>query len=223
MMNPPTRSALSLAGLLVVMLALGGCNFAGLIAAPMQDIPDKREVSAEYRGLDGRTVAVVANVDEVTLFGHPKADANVVRAVSGRIAALVPGAKVVNPKDIIAFMNENPYWNTLLYSDLIEKLGVDRVVVVGLVDYATNEPGNAHVMRGRISANVGVVEHPDAAPTTSDPDNFAYAKVVSVQFPEESTVGVVNSDRQTIELGMLARFGQKVARLFADHTVEVPD
>jgi len=220
---PSAAACLLLIGLLFALAITTGCNFAGLLVAPLQDVPDRRNVTAEYTGLQNRTVAVLVNADEVTLFGHPNADANVARAVSGRIASLVPGAQVVNPKDIIKFQQDNPYWNTLLYAELIKKLDVDRVVSVDLVDYTTNEPGNVHVMRGRVSANIGVIERAGTQTTTSDPDNLAYAKLVTIEFPKESTVGVVNADRQTIELGMLDRFSREVAHLFADHVIEVED
>jgi len=208
-----------LLALSVVALLIPGCNFAGLIVNPIVNSDRKVDVDAVYRGLDNQTIAVVVYADGQLLFSNPEADANVCRVVSGRIAAKVPGARVVNPEDMINFMRENEYWNTLLYSELVEKLNVDRIVTIDLVDYNTNEPGNKHVWRGRIAANVGVVAREGTA-TSSDPDNLAFAQVLSVNFPEDTNIGVVNSDRQTVELGMLASFGDRTAKLFYDHQEE---
>src|SRR5690606_24234076 len=108
------------------------------------------------------------------------------------------------------------YWSTLAFDDLIEKLGTQRVVLIDLIEYRTHEPGNAHVWQGLISANVGVIEA-----EATDPDRMAYSETIGSKFPENSDIGMLNSDDQTIELGMLSLFSRDAAGLFYDHQIEV--
>lgn len=191
-----------------------GCAVPAWVAHGVAGGERTYQVKAQYLGLDGRTVAVMVAADEYTLFQSPSAPLKVSRAVSARIAANVSGASVVPPKDVIAFQHENPYWGAVPYGELIEKLGVERLVVVDLIEYRTHEPGNAHVWQGMIAGEVGVVEA-----ESDDPDNFAFSTTVRGQFPEESSIGVLDSDRETIELGMLTIFSRDAGGLFYDHEV----
>jgi hypothetical protein len=211
-------AALSL--VLLTAAALAGCNGLAVLSRGITGDTKKVKVDAEYRGLDQHTIAVVVAADEVTLGRYPDAPFAVGRAIASRISDDVPGARVVDPLQIARFQRENPYWNTLLPNTLIQKLGVERMVLVDLLEYQTTEPGDRHVWQGRIHASVSVLES-DAVRTRGDPDQPAYATQVLGLYPEETTIGVLEADQRTIELGALSNFARNVVRLFTDHTIEV--
>ena len=92
---------------------------------------------------------------------------------------------------------------------------MQRLVLIDLNEYRLNEPGNRHLWRGYIDGNVAVYEA-DA----EDPDDPAFATTVTAQYPEESSIGLVEGEAETIELAALTSFGLKTGRLFYDHKVE---
>ncbi len=203
--------ALIVSGLIAVFLGLTGC------AAMMQ--PEKKvmvDVAGEYLELTHQRVAVMVAADAHTLYAYPDAPLHMVKAVTGQIAGNAPDVTNTVPDQVIRFQKENPYWTNLRYSELIKKMAVDKIVLIDVVEYRTHEPGNTHVWHGLITANIGVIDA-----SAADPDNFAYYNTVSVRFPDKSTVGVVDADDESIQLGMLLLFSRKAGGLFYDHQVEV--
>ncbi|MEX0655426.1 MAG: hypothetical protein WD534_01865 [Phycisphaeraceae bacterium] len=208
---PVTAMTLLAATLLVSLL---GCGPVGWMAHSVSGGQKRVPVPAEYEGLEGQRVAVLVAVDEYTLHQHRQAPLLICRSVSSQLAEHVPGTALVNPRDVMAFQHENPYWATDRYGHVIEALDVDRLVVVDLMDYRLHEPGNRHVWQGLLSATVLVT-----AADARDPDQPAYSASVRVRFPEQTELGSVNAEAQTIEAGMIERFSVAVGRLFHDHEV----
>ena len=188
----------------------------GVGCMPLPSEPGKLvDVPAEYVGLQNKSVAVMVAADGLLTYNYPQAAEQICRVVTGKIAANVPGVTATIPDQVMAYQKANPYWQNVRYGELVEKMGVDNIVLIDLVEYRTHEPGNAHLWQGIITANVGVI---DAA--AQDPDNFVYYNTVQVRFPEKSTVGVVDSDDESIQLGMLLLFARDAGGLFYDHQVE---
>ncbi len=205
----------------VVLLAsaTGGCQLFGYLSHVVAGGGNEKKprVEPEYLDLHDKTIAVLVNADEFTLYEHPEAPLAISLAVSARLAVNVPGAKLVNPDQLVQWQRDNPYWNTLRYSRLIHKLNVDRIVFIDLVQYSTHEPGNQYVLRGMVVANVSVIEAAEGDGTGGSGDDFAYATIVRTQFPEDSSVGLLDSDEQTVVLGMLANFSAHLSDLFHEH------
>ena len=215
MMNRTSfTNSITLTLTLICAAMLGGCGVIPWMASGVGGGEKTYSVEAQYRGLDNRSVAVMVSADEVTLFQQPNAPKTVARAITSLLAQHIPGIELTNPAQIAKYQVNNPYWTTLPYSQLIEKMGVDRLVLVDLVDYRTHEPGNAHVWRGVVTGNVLVIEA-----DSPDPDNPAFFSTVRAEFPEDTTVGVVNADAQTIQLGMVSLFARRAGGLFYDHEV----
>ncbi len=206
-------------GCMAGLLAAGGCLMSGCEAgrfmayAVAGDGTRVVHTKAQYRGLEGKTFAVLVAADEYTQFTYPGAALGISREVAARIAAGVPGSVPMDPQKIVQFQRENPYWITVPYGQLIDRLGVERLVVVDLVEYTLREPGNSHVWQGQIVANVGVAEA-----GAGDGNSQAFATTVKGRFPDNSSkVGVLNSEDKTIQFGLLADFSNKTANLFRDH------
>ena len=178
----------------------------------------KVEVKAEYLGLANQRVAVLVSADEHMLYAYPDAQKYVCRAVTKRLADNVPGITTTIPDQIDAFQQADPYWMNKRYSELVKQLGVDKIVLIDLIEYQTHEPGNSYVWQGLVTGNVGVI---DAA--ADDPDNLVFQNTVSEKFPKDTEVGVVDSDNETMQVGMVFLFARTAAGLFYDHTIEVPE
>lgn len=221
MPTPRLRAAAAVVAascLILVVAIAAGCNMAAWGAHGVGGGKTKIvTVPAQYHGLENQRVAVLIAADEYLLYEYPQAPLAVSRAMSAKIAGNVTGATVMSPQEILDYQTANPYWTAVPYSELIRKLDVDRVVLVDLIEYRTHEPGNAHVWQGMITGEVGVIEA-----DSEDPDNFAFSATIRGQYPEQSTVGLLNSDDATVELGMLAVFTRDAAGLFFEYEKEVP-
>src|SRR5690606_38858230 len=127
------------------------------------------DVAADYRGLDNQRVAVLVAANDQLLYRYPQAPSKVNQAVSAHLVQQVPGVTVTDPKQMIDFQINNPFWNAIPYSQIVQQLDVDRLVVVDLSEYRTHEPGNAHLWKGNVSGHIKVIDA-----TAVDPDVPAY-------------------------------------------------
>ncbi|MEX2671462.1 MAG: hypothetical protein WD294_05060 [Phycisphaeraceae bacterium] len=207
-----TIPAAALALTAAAVLASQGCVAAGWLADGFVDPNAEVKVPAEYLELENQRVAVLVDADLSVVFEHPLAQLEVATILSERLTDHVPGVTVRNPREIITFQQRNLYWNTSSYADLMERLEVDRLVVVELVDYRLHEPGNVNIWRGLMTANIGVTEV--EAP---NPNDLVYATTVSVEYPPDSEVGLLNADQRTIRLATLERFAQATIGKFYEH------
>jgi hypothetical protein len=215
--SAPNRSRRCVnAALCLVTAALlsGGCNWLGYIGQTFRGDHEKADITAQYTDLADKSVAVMVAGDEYTLSQYPLASERICRAVSARIADNLPSASLMDPQQVIAYQEANPYWFMVSASQLLEAMKVDRIVKIELADYRTHEPGNAHVWQGLVSGDVYVLEV-DA----EDPNQPALYTRITARFPETTKVGVLNSDDELIEMGMCSIFSRDAGGLFYDHTI----
>ena len=198
---------------LMLASAAGGCNLIGFAAHVIAGgDTQKVSVDAEYSGLDHQSVAVLVAADEYTLFEYPDATDDVCRQISTQLASSVPGVKVVNPQQINVFQKENPFWSALSSGDLIERLRIDRLIYIDLIQYALHEPGNSYMWQGVVMANLTV-----ASADSDDPNHPVYSTTVQDRYPQDKAIGVLVADHPTIRLGLLRSFANKVVNLFQPH------
>ncbi|MEM6756202.1 MAG: hypothetical protein AAF586_03475 [Planctomycetota bacterium] len=206
----PTRPLARLRGVAIALLAatlLAGCSHLDQI--------ERFDVEAEYLGLENKTIAVFVSADEFLLYRHPQVQDKVGRVIAGRLQENLDGARLMHPNQVATYQKDNPYWQTMMYSQLIERVGTDAIVLVDIVNYQLHEPGNRWEKRGSITANVGVIEA-----NAPDADDFTYFNTVSNVFPEDLEYGIIDEEDSAIELGLLTLFSRDAAGLFYDHTVE---
>ena len=161
-------------------------------------------------------VAVVVSTYDHTQFNHPEARGLITNEIVRRIVANVPGARVSDPKEVLAWQEQNAYWAARPPSMLVRQLDVDRLVLVEIGEYRTHEPGDRHVLRGVISATVNI-----ASADAADADNFDASFTKNVMYPteRESKVGRVGEGEQLIEQRTQLRFSEEVAGLFFDRQI----
>lgn len=210
----PCRRAWALGLLIGFTLALSGCNFIAWTAAATRGEDKPIDVPAEYLDMVDKRIAVMVSADEYTLFRFPRATDNVAQAVSNAIQANVENAVVSIPREVSRYQRKNPYWITSRPSRLIDEMGVDRLIIIDLNEYRTNEEGNASVWRGVIDGTVSVYEADG-----EDPDNRTFEKQIRAEYPEDSTFGLVSADadQAKIETAALNLFARRAGGLFFDH------
>jgi len=203
------HSRLMLLSLLALLLGtfLTACDSDGTSSK----FSDKTPLKPEYLGLANHSVAVVVIADDKTLYASPDAPRSLCQSVSSALVAALPGIRPTEPRQIEQFQRLNPYWETLPPGDLLQHLRVERLILIDVTNFSTHEPGNANVWQGTIVANVAVAEA-----EAKNPNNFVYRTNISAAYPEKSTLGVLNSDDQTIRLAMLQTFTRNLLARFVE-------
>lgn len=194
-------------------MMLCGCEVGSYLVYALNG-PKKENVLAEYAGLNNAHFAVLVSADADTLYQSPEAPAAICTAVSRELAKNVPGAIAMSPRKMVAFQEENPYWTTIPYNRLLEKLEVEKLVIIDIVQYQIHDKGNASIFRGTAIANVSVAK-------ASESSSLSYSKVVKATYPVGSAIGMINAetDEQSFRLALLHNLTITIGHLFYDYTV----
>lgn len=194
---------------------LGGCGVFGAVAKLGDAIESEKmiEVLPQYRGLENKTVAVVVSADRGILYEYPTVVPQVLNNVAIGIQQHVSGAQVLSPATSMGWCFRTPNWHTMPLGEMAEELGVDRVVVVNIIEFRLTPPGNHWIWEGVAAADVGIIER-----DSYDPDAYAEQFGVTVQFPETRDLARESEPEAKIQLGLTAKFTQTVTRLFYAHS-----
>ena len=204
--------------LLAMLLLVAGCNVIGGVAAQFRDaVPDTRVLPA-YKGLDGKSVAILVDADEYTLFEHPGVQANIADVIARELRQSLPNTQIMDPAQIAQFQQNNPAWISVPYDDLFRQLQVDRLIFVELVDYQLHQPGNRYIWQGKVTGNVGVAER-----EAVDPNQLAFLTTVNTHYPPDRPLGVLEADEQTMDLATQITFARAVVNLFREYTRPAED
>ena len=210
---------LALAAALLAGPALSGCNLIGYIGRDRGE-PKPVDVEAAYRDLDGRRVAVLVAVPPDLRYGRSRTAGStptrpvelLLQAMHQAIADGIPTAELLPRPALEVYMKDHPHWSLRPARQVLDALGVERLVSVDVSTFRLREPGNAEIWKGRLDGVVNVF-----AADAADPDERVFSERVSVEFPRNSTFGVTNADARTIQLGLLRDFTIRGAGFFYDH------
>ena len=210
------RAALALV-LALLVTGQSGCSVLGFGGAMIESYrrSSTRTVAPEYEGLKGKNWAVVVIADRSVqaefgdlvpwLTGH----------ICDRLVAEQPkivAAGMVPAERVLRYMYDHPSWTSMPYSELAKELQVNRLIVVELIEYRLNNPGNRYLWDGVAAGTVGIVEA-DA----SVQDEFGFQKSVRVRFPDGDTYGPGDFDRATVATALGQRFLDRTTWLFYSH------
>ncbi|MFG0330265.1 MAG: hypothetical protein ACF8PN_10240 [Phycisphaerales bacterium] len=213
--SPARRRRAGRVGLLTLCLLttalLAGCQVAGVIGSTW-DATKEVDIPAEYRGLDGKRVVVLVDAPMDIYYEFPGITSTLTLLISNGIIEYCPGSLVPPTEEVIAFQYNNVYWATMDYAELCAELRTERIVIIDLIEYRLQAPGNSYLWDGRISADVHVIEA-----DSFDPSSFAYSKRVLSLFPGIEGVSRESASQAQIAQGLQIKFAQKVVRLFHDH------
>lgn len=199
-----------------LMLAIAGCTAVGAIAANLER-EGSREVAASYKGLAGKSFAVVVAADRTIQGDHPLIIEHMIERITARLSepSNVPAAGGYVPAVQVAkYLSEHPSWTAQSMKALAGELGgVERIVYIDLFEFRLNDPGNAYLWDGRASANVSVVETDSAMD-----DFFAFQQTVSVGFPDKQGLGPSDMQASGVRTELARRLIERASWLFYDHT-----
>jgi len=197
-MSPSPDRALKLMALLAV-LAAASCRSTD---APKPPPP-------EYLGLANQRVAVMVSAAPTVVVQSTEAPEHLMTAIAQKIAVNVEGVRLADPRQVAKFQQDNPAWTVTPYGTLLDRLGVQRLVVVDLADYRLHEPGNIHMWQASAIAHVSVAAADDA-----HPNNPVYSTTVNVQYPPDQPLGALEGNTAGMELGLNDALARRIAMLF---------
>lgn len=198
--------------LLASLLALPGC-ILGVMFADTDLIPVN--VDAQYTDLNGERIAVVVQTTPDIYYRYPSAQLSVASALASRMREnLDDGTSVRDVQSVMDYQREHPEWSALTPPELMQALGVTRVVLVDLYEYQTHEPGVQELKLGQMAATLSVMESDSATP-----NDYAFSTTITAQWPETTQVGTIARSQREVEQQTLGLFARDAAGLFYDHKV----
>ncbi|MFG0259422.1 MAG: hypothetical protein ACF8LK_03635, partial [Phycisphaerales bacterium JB041] len=200
--------------LAAISLALAGCAVAPLIGgmASSAERTGSTTFEAEYSGLPGQTYAVVAWADRSTQSQYPALVPNLIQRVDLRLAEHANASGHVPGDEVTQYLANHPQWVAWPRSRLAEELDVDRIVLVEINEFRTNEHGNEYLWDGLGWATVSVIER-----GSSGSDAEAFRKEIRVRFPDARGYGPSEISRDGVASTLLKRIIDRAAWLFYTH------
>ncbi|MFN7020063.1 MAG: hypothetical protein ACK4WH_01885 [Phycisphaerales bacterium] len=208
-------NTLILAGLAVWMTGhFTGCQLVGFVGSSVYRA-GSTEVKAKYTGLTDHSFAVIVAADRAIQADFPDVVGIVTSEITRRIADPKnnPGATgIVAPEDVLRFQYQFPGWVALSPAELVDKLGVDRLIYVDMQEFRLTEPGNPYLWNGRASASISVIEAENDLGAVAP-----FREFVAVRFPDNDSSSPQEIPSTTVQLVLLRRFVDRASWLFFDH------
>ena len=191
-----------------------GCQVVGIIGAMAQSAEELGSTvyPAEYDGLDERSYAVIISADRVIESDNPGITARLTQIIDRDLRANTLASAHIPAGRLLSKLYADPSWQALPRGELAEKLGVERLVVVELVEYRLHEPGNRYTWDGVASGVVEVYESESGLP-----DDPMFERTIAVAFPDRTGLLEEEIPREVITSELSRRFGERVSWLFYDH------
>lgn len=208
------RSGVLMVLILGTACTMCSCAVGNLIGGMAQNYEYTKlvEVHPVYSDLENKSVAVIVDVDLVTLYEHPDVAVAISANVSRRLSTNVPGIKVVSPALVSQWQFRTPQWSAMPYGEIVRKLNVDRIVHIDVHQFRLHPPGNQWLWDGLIGADVGIIERDGY-----DPDSYVDRFDITVAYPDMTGVTRENATARGIRTGLLTLFTRKTSWLFFTH------
>lgn len=208
-----TLLAAGAASLALAMLAASsGCEAIGYFAQAIDSETDV-EFVAKYDGLNGKRIAVLVDAPLDTQYEHVTAVPALCDYISAGLKETSDGARILPPNYAVAYQANNINWPSMDIGDLAKALGVERLVIVDLVEYRLQAPGNSYLWDGVLVGDINIFEADGADPTTP-----VFSERVKVRYPSEDGVERDKAPAATVEQGLQIKFAQDTVNLFRTYT-----
>ena len=199
---------------LLPVVCLQSCAVVGVVGA-MADSAQRQGSTtypADYDGLDGYSYAVVISADRLIESDNPGITARLMQVIDRTLKENTQATAHIPAGKLLAQMYADPSWQALPRGEMGEKLGVDRLIVIEIVEYRLHSPGNRYTWNGVASGIVEVYEIDSGLP-----DDPAYEQTIAVGFPDRQGLLEEEAPERLITSELSRRFSQRVAWLFYQH------
>ncbi|MFK7884558.1 MAG: hypothetical protein AB8F26_10295 [Phycisphaerales bacterium] len=208
------RRTLLVAAGLASVLVLSGCIIAAAVGgmAESYNRTGTTLFPPEYAGIEGKSFAIVATGSRLMESEHPGLTARLIQRVNNRLITNANPAYAIPSNDLLTVLYNTPQWPAMTRGEVAEMLGVERLIVVELIDYRLQEPGNQYVWDGVASVLVTAFEA-----DSGFPDDPVFEKAIRVTFPDSTGLLRTDINEQAITSELSNRIVNRVAWLFYEH------
>ncbi len=195
-------------------LGAGGCQIFGAVGAMAESYKRgaTHAVEPEYLGFDGKSFAVLVTADRIIQADKPGLLPGLTVAISERIRANTQASGYVPPEVMVAWLANTPRWKAMSNAEIAKALGVDRLVVIEVLEFRFHEAGNQYLWDGLASGTLGVFERDGPIP-----DEFAFRKQVNVTFPDKKGSTPQDIPEATVAERLQTRFVDRLVWPFYEH------
>lgn len=209
------RTSAARAAVLAFMLsALPGCFVGALVESYREN--STRTVEAKYKGLEGKSFAVVVTATPGIEAEQPGLVGYVTERVTGMLARAehnTGATHFVQPADVLRFIYNTPGWEAKPMPEVSAELGgVDALVYIEITGFRLNDPGNQYTWDGLATGTVGVFDL-----TSTVPNEYAYRETIQVDFPDKRGQGPETFSRAVVSTELARRFVDRASWPFFDH------
>jgi len=170
------------------------------------------EVLPRYDGLEHHSVAVLVDAPLDLQYTKPELLDQVAGGLMSRLQEHVPNIKMLHPMQVRNWQFTTPQWNAMAFGEMVEELGVDRIVLVDIQEFRLHPRGNQWLWEGVCRASIGVIERDGY-----DTDSFADLWEVSSQFPDIEGLDRDSATEWEVQTGLLSEFIKQTSYLFYTH------
>lgn len=195
-------------------LAIPGCFIPAAIGGMAESYhrTGKSEIPAEYTGLSGKSFAVVVSGSRMMEGEHPGLTARLIQRINDRLILNANPSYAIPSGDLLTVLFNTPQWPAMTRGEVAEMLGVERLVVVEIIEYTLHEPGNQYLWDGVGSVLVSVYESDSGLP-----DDPIYEKAIRVTFPDSRGFMRTDLPESAVTTELSNRLVNRVSWLFYDH------
>lgn len=210
----PIPRLLTLALLLSAMVAMPSCAVVGAFGALAESARREGDTTypAEYEGLDGFSYGVVISADRVIEADNPGITARLMQIIDRSLRENTQATAHIPAPKLLSQLYADPSWQALPRGEMGEKLGVDRLVIVEVVEYRLHEPGNRYTWAGVATGIVEVYEIDSGLP-----DDPAFERTIAVGFPDRQGLLEEEIPKQVVTSELSRRFAERISWLFYQH------
>ncbi|MCA9302999.1 MAG: hypothetical protein KC996_02645 [Phycisphaerales bacterium] len=217
MTHPQSRwplRILAILGASATLLCTPGCIIGAAVGGMMESAhrTGKHEVNAEYLGITGKSFTVVCTANRLIQSDQPGLTARVIERVNNRLIQNADPGYAIPSADLLTVLYNTPQWPAMTRGEVAKLLGVDVLVVVEIIEYRLNEPGNQYVWDGTGSCVVSVYESQSALP-----DDPVFEKAIRVTFPDSSGFMRTEIPESAVTTELSNRMINRIAWLFYTH------
>lgn len=212
----PIRTPPVLIGALLGLaaFAIPGCVIPAAIGGMAESYhrTGSSEIPAEYTGISGKSFAVVVSGSRMMEGEHPGLTARLIQRINDRLILNANPSYAIPSGDLLTVLYNTPQWPAMTRGEVAEMLGVERLVVVEVIEYTLHEPGNQYVWDGVGSVLVSVYETDSGMP-----DDPTYEKAIRVTFPDARGFMRTDLPESAVTTELSNRLVNRVSWLFYDH------
>jgi len=168
---------------LLVVSSLQGCIIGAAIGGMAESAKrtGSHEVEAEYNGIAGHSFTVVVSANRLIEGNNPGLSARLTQRINDRIIQNAGPSFAIPSQDLLTVLYNTPQWIAMPRGEVAEMLGVERLIVLEVIEYSLHEPGNQYVWDGSVSAMLSVYES-----DSGFPDDPTFEKALRIKFPDST-------------------------------------